>query len=254
MTDDTDLETLLSRVASGDVSVAAAAEELREIGRVGEIARVDTRQAARTGIPEVVEAERKDEEALLGITRELLDGTGRAILTGLADDTRDRIGNLDAVASEEWYARSGTLVMYTSDFEPPSNDGTVGVVTAGTSDIPVAEQAVALATEMGCDVESVYDVGVSGIRRLVDELETLDACDVLVVAAGREGALATVVAGLVDVPVIGLPVGTGTGLGGEGEAALLGMLQSCTYLTTVNVDAGFVAGGQAALIARGKTE
>ena len=251
MVDDTDVEALLSRVASGNVSVDAAAEELREIGRVGEIARVDTRQESRTGIPEVVEAERKDEEVLLGIARELLDGTGRAILTGLDEDTRERVGDLDAVASAEWYERSGTLVIHASVFEPPSTDGTVGVVTAGTSDIPVAEQAVAIASEMGCDVETVYDVGVSGIRRLVDELETLDACDVLVVGAGREGALATVVAGLVDIPVIGLPVGTGTGLGGEGEAALLGMLQSCTYLTAVNVDAGFVAGGQAALIARG---
>ena len=103
---------------------------------------------------------------------------------------------------------------------------------------------------MGATVERVDDVGVAGIHRLFDALDRIRAADVLVVAAGREGALPTVVAGLVDVPLIGLPVSTGYGHGGDGEAALLGMLQSCTPLTVVNVDAGFVAGAQAGLVAR----
>ena len=248
--DDSELETLLSRVASGDLAPGAAADRLRGVGRVGEVARVDTRQEERTGIPEVVEAERKTTEDLLGIARELLDGTGRAILAGVDRADRDALTDLDTVADAEWFERSRTLLLHGPDREPPAERGTVGVVTAGTSDVRVAEQAVALVTEMGCSVETLYDVGVSGIHRLLDEVDVLRGCDAVVVAAGREGALATVVAGLVAAPVIGLPVGTGTGYGGDGEAALLGMLQSCTYLTVVNVDAGFVAGGQAALIAR----
>jgi hypothetical protein len=250
MDEDTDLDALLADVAAGAVAPDEAADRLRGLGRVGDVGRVDTRQAERTGIPEVVEAERKTTDDLRGIARELLAGTGRAIVTGLDDDARATLADLDAAAEVEWFERSGTLVCHGPDHDPPTPSGTVGVVTAGTSDVPVAEQAALLAAEMGCAVETLYDVGVSGVRRLLGELDTLRSCDVVVVAAGREGALATVVAGLVAAPVIGLPVGTGTGLGGNGEAALLGMLQSCTYLTVVNVDAGFVAGGQAALIAR----
>lgn len=248
--DDADLETLLADVAAGEVDPAVAADRLRDIGRVGEVARVDTRQAERTGIPEVVEAERKTPEDLEGIAQELLRETDLAILADVDERARDRLIDLDDAEDVEWFDRSQTLVLRGSDHERPATVGTVGVVTAGTSDVEVAEQAVVLAREMGCAVETLYDVGVSGVRRLLTEIDTLRECDVVVVAAGREGALATVVAGLVSAPVIGLPVGTGTGYGGGGEAALLGMLQSCTYLTVVNVDAGFVAGGQAALIAR----
>ncbi|MFB6192122.1 MAG: nickel pincer cofactor biosynthesis protein LarB [Haloarculaceae archaeon] len=250
MDDDTDLEALLGEVAAGELAPGEAADRLRDVGRVGNVGRVDTRRAERTGIPEVVEAERKATDDLRGIAEELLAGTGRAILTGLDDGARAALADLDAAADVEWFDRSRTLVCRAADYEPPAAGGTVGVVTAGTSDVPVAERAALLADEMGPSVETLYDVGVSGVRRLLAELDTLRKCDAVVVAAGREGALATVVAGLVAAPVIGLPVGTGTGPGGDGEAALLGMLQSCTYLTVVNVDAGFVAGGQAALIAR----
>jgi hypothetical protein len=247
--DESDIEPLLVRVASGDLDPEAAADRLRGVGRVGDTARVDTRQGDRTGIPEVVEAERKTTDDLRGIARELLAGTGRAILAGLDEETRAALVDLEGASDAEWFDRSRTLVLYGPGYDRPTGGGTVGVVTAGTADVPVAEQAVVLAREMGCTVETLYDVGVSGIQRLLGEVDTLRECDAVVVAAGREGALATVVAGLVPVPVIGLPVGTGTGYGGDGEAALLGMLQSCTYLTVVNVDAGFVAGGQAALIA-----
>jgi len=235
--DDTDVDAVLEALAAGDISLAEARDRVRGVDRVGEFARVDSRQGDRTGIPEVVEADRKTDEEVVGIGRKLLDSTGRAILTDVSEAARADLKAAAAVAHAE-------------DHEEPDRRGTVGVVTAGTSDIAIAEQAAALAAEMGCAVETVYDVGVSAVHRLLAERETLADCDCVVVAAGREGALATVVAGLVDAPVIGLPVGTGPGYGGEGEAALMGMLQSCTYLTAVNIDAGFVAGGQAALIAR----
>lgn len=248
MTDD--LERVLERVAAGDIDPADAASRIRGEGRVGDVARVDTTYEARTGIPEVVEAARKSDDALAGIARELLTGTGRAVLTDLSEATRERLESLDEAAEADWYGRSGTLVLRAADHDPPVERGRVAVVTAGTSDVPVAEQAVVVAEAMGCRVDTYYDVGVSGVHRLLDEAETIDEAHAVVAAAGREGALATVLAGLVAAPVIGLPVGTGTGLGGDGEAALLGMLQSCTYLTAVNVDAGFRAGAQAALIAR----
>ncbi|MFB6135206.1 MAG: nickel pincer cofactor biosynthesis protein LarB [Halobacteriaceae archaeon] len=245
---DSDLEDVLAALAAGDLSVAEARDRIRGVGRVGDVARVDTTQGERTGIPEIVECERKSTQAVVGIGRELLEGTGRAILTDVGEEARS---TLAALADEStWYEGSRTLVLHAEGFERPEAEGTVAVVTAGTSDVPVAEQAVAVAEEMGCPVETLYDVGVSGIQRLYDEADVLRSADAVVVAAGREGALATVVAGLVAAPVVGLPVGTGTGYGGGGEAALMGMLQSCTYLTVVNVDAGFRAGAQAALIAR----
>jgi hypothetical protein len=132
----------------------------------------------------------------------------------------------------------------------------VGILSAGTSDIPVAEEAALLCRELGCRVQTAYDVGVAGLHRLVEPLRAMlqDApVDVLIVAAGMDGALPSVVVGLVDVPVIGLPTSVGYGMGGGGVAALLGMLQSCTPgLAVVNIDNGIGAGALAARIARGK--
>jgi NCAIR mutase (PurE)-related protein len=125
----------------------------------------------------------------------------------------------------------------------------VGIVTAGTSDIPVAEEARAVAEEMGCTVRCAYDVGAAGIHRLFPALRDLLDCHVFVVAAGREGTLPAVVAGLVDRPVIGVPVSTGYGFQGAGQAALGAMLQSCSVVAVVNIDAGFVAGAFAAKVA-----
>ena len=244
-----ELDAVLESLAAGELSVEQARERLvgtGDVSRVGEFARVDASQAVRTGVPEVVDAERKSPTEVIGIGEELLDATGRAILTGVSEQARDR---LESIADDaDWYERSRILVLHAADYAQPVERGQVAIVSAGTSDIPVAQQAAVLAEEMGCTVETRYDIGVSSIGRLYAELDTLRESDCVIVAAGREGALATVVAGLIDVPIIGLPVGTGTGFAGEGEAALMGMLQSCTYLSVVNVDAGFAAGAQAALI------
>jgi NCAIR mutase (PurE)-related protein len=156
------------------------------------------------------------------------------------------------VAVEE-YGHGRTLVLRTDTWVPPRPGGRVGLVTAGTSDVPVAEEAVAVAREMGCLVSTAYDVGVAGLHRLFGPLRAMleDGLDAVVVAAGMDGALPSVVAGLVDAPVIGLPVSVGYGLGGRGEAALLSMLQTCAPgLVVVNVDNGVGAGATAGLIAR----
>lgn len=245
---DLDLRELLRRVRDGDVEVEEALRKVEGFSRVDDFARLDTTRDGRTGVPEAVLAEGKSREDLREIARDYLDRMGRVIVTRLEDGK----GELDGLADEsDWYPRSGTLVLKKEDYEAPERLGSVAVVTAGTSDVPVAEEAVVVAREMGCEVLTLYDVGVAGVHRLLSDVGELDGCDAVVVAAGREGALPTVVAGLVDAPVIGLPVSVGYGYGGGGEAALMGMLQSCSVLSVVNVDAGFVAGAQAAQIARG---
>ncbi len=133
----------------------------------------------------------------------------------------------------------------------------MGLITAGTSDIPVAEEAALVIVHMGCEVERGYDTGVAGVHRLLEPLTRMveKGADVLVVAAGMEGALPSVVAGLVDIPVIGVPTSTGYGMGGDGTGALYSILQSCSPgLVAVNIDNGVGAGAAAALIARRRRE
>ncbi|TKY91356.1 MAG: phosphoribosylaminoimidazole carboxylase, partial [Candidatus Methanomarinus sp.] len=129
--------------------------------------------------------------------------------------------------------------------------GAIGIITAGTVDIPVAEEAKVIAVEMGVEVYTIYDVGAAGIHRLFGRIKEIiePGVDCIVVAAGREGTLPTIISGIVDVPVIGVPVSSGYGAGGNGIAALYTMLQSCSVLTVVNIDAGFTAGAYAARIA-----
>ena len=186
--------------------------------------------------------------------RVFADETGHALVTRADDDDIDacraRLADDHPDVDVTRNARARTLVAHGSEYDPPELSATVTVVTAGTSDAEAAGEAAVIAGEMGATVEFIDDVGVAGIARVLDRIEDLRAADALVVAAGREGALPTVVAGLVDVPLIGLPVSTGYGHASDGEAALAGMLQSCTPITVVNVDAGFTAGAQAGLVAR----
>ena len=144
------------------------------------------------------------------------------------------------------------VVLKKKGFDVKKTGGRVGILTAGTSDIPVAEEAKVIAEEMGCEVFSSFDVGVAGIHRLVQPLKelVLKDVDVIVVVAGREGALASVVAGMVDVPVIAVPTSNSYGFGRKGLSALMAMLQSCSLgLAVVNIDGGVVAGAMATLIA-----
>ena len=220
---------------------------------VSEYARLDLHRSRRTGMPEVVLAERKTPDQTVAIARRLLDAEGRAIISRVPPAT---VMALQAAFREEVQWERGTadrvIVLRRPDNTPPTAVGQVGVVAAGTSDLPVAEEAMVICREMGCAVHTAFDVGVAGLHRLFEPLHRLLSVpvDVIIVAAGMDGALPSVVAGLVDVPVVGLPVAVGYGMGGNGEAALMSMLQTCAPgLAVVNIDNGVGAGAMAALIA-----
>jgi len=247
------MREILESVAAGDLSPAQAEAQLAGYA-TGESGRFDAARETRAGLPEAVLATGKTPTEVADLAATAIETTGRAVVTRSDADDRAAVeGQLtedhpDAVVTVD--DRAGVLVAHAADYEPPDLDASVGVVTAGTSDAIPATEAATIAREMGATVDRLDDVGVASLARTVDAVDEFREQDVLVIAAGREGALPTVVAGLVDVPVIGLPVSTGYGHGGAGEAALSGMLQSCTALSVVNIDAGFTAGAQAGLIAR----
>jgi NCAIR mutase (PurE)-related protein len=217
-------------------------------------AQLDFYREARAGIPEIVLAEVKTDEQIFRIARAFLDQTGRALLTRLRPETMARLADEFAERVIDIREVARAAAVYAPDYERPETGGKVGILTAGTSDVPVAEEARLVAEVMGCQAQTLYDVGVAGLHRLVGPLRDLLLSDVaaLVVCAGMDGALPSVVAGLSPVPVIGIPTSVGYGAGGKGRAALLAMLQSCAPgLTVVNIDNGVGAGATAALIANG---
>ena len=247
------MRDVLTALERGELTVSEAEAALAGYATT-ESGRFDAARETRRGVPEAILADGKTSDEIGVLAATALETTGRAIVTRAsaadASAVEEKLGEDHPDADVTVHERAGVVVAHASDFEPPELDATVAVVSAGTSDaVPVGEAAV-IAAEMGASVTRIEDVGVAALTRIVDHVDEIRDADVVVVAAGREGALPTVVAGLVDTPVIGLPVSTGYGHGGEGEAALAGMLQSCTVLSVVNIDAGFVAGAQAGLIAR----
>lgn len=248
------LRELLENFGQGRISLDETLSRIKVLSyrTVGEVAKLDTCRADRIGIPEAILAEGKDKADLVKIALAHLEETASVIITRVSAEQIDALLAAELPGGAELVQNSAAriVVIRLNEKKPPL--GKVGVLAAGTADIPVAEEARMVAEEMGCSVVAEYDVGVAGIHRLFPCLEKMLDVDAFVVAAGREGTLPAVVAGLVDAPVIGLPVSTGYGLGGNGLAALYSMLQSCSVLTVVNVDAGFVAGAYAAKIARRK--
>ena len=215
--------------------------------------RSDPHRMSRTGTPEVIYAARKSAEQVLAGIEGLIDVSGRVVVSQLRSDQvevvrRDLPSNLELDISPG--GRAG--VVSRLDSTRRVTGGRVGVISAGTSDVPVAEEAALIAAEMGCEVRCSWDVGVAGIHRLVRPLEAMiewDA-DVFVVAAGMDGILPTIVSGLVTQPIVGLPISTGYGFGGDGVGALTTMLQTCSPgLAVVNIDNGIGAGITAARIA-----
>lgn len=214
-------------------------------------ARPDMNREERTGAPEVVYASSKDFEQIRALAVAFVERNGRAIISRIDPADAQHLIELFPSNQTRHFERARMLVIRRPDFRLPTG-GRVGVITAGTSDLPAATEAQVMAEEMGCAVTVVSDVGVAGIHRLFLPLQSMleAGVDAIVVAAGMDGALPSVVSGLVDVPVIGLPTSTGYGVGGQGIAALLSMLQTCAPgLSVVNVDNGVGAGVTAALIA-----
>ena len=214
--------------------------------------RPDTGREQRKGAPEIIFGETKETAQIIAMAQGLLAGTGRAIISRIPPTAFDQVKAAFQEYTVSIREAAHAMVIYRPEYVKKSTGGHVGVISAGTSDIPVAEEAVVTAEEMGCRVSCIYDVGVAGLHRLIGPLRELLASDVdvIIVAAGMDGALPSVVAGLVPVPVIGLPTSIGYGMGGKGVAALLSMLQTCAPgLSVVNIDNGVGAGITAALIA-----
>ncbi|MCX9012685.1 MAG: nickel pincer cofactor biosynthesis protein LarB [Candidatus Methanoperedens sp.] len=247
-----DFSDILRKLKNNEISLEDAEKRLRvnNFEVLSNIAKVDIHRTKRTGIPEAIIADCKTCEEVVSIARIHLENGGRVIVTRAGEENYRALEALAEEKGLEFRGSKRARIVVIGD-HAKNTGGRVGVISAGTADIPVAEEAKIIAEEMGCTVTTIFDVGVAGIHRLFPELTKLveAGVDAIVVAAGREGTLPAIVSGLVDVPVIGVPVSTGYGAGGKGEAALLSMLQSCSVLTVVNIDAGFVAGAFAARIA-----
>ena len=246
------LQDVLSRYKSGEISLESAAEEIGglRLDHIGDFACIDLGRSMRCGMPEVVLAEGKDPAHLAQIAFRYVETTGRCIITRILPEQVVSIKQFtEGKGILTQYHEAGRVLVLMKGPAPKLTGGIVAVITAGTSDIRVAEEAKIIAQEMGCEVRTAYDVGAAGIHRLFPALRPLLPAHVFIVCAGREGTLPAVVAGLVDKPVIGVPVSTGYGYMGEGRAALASMLQSCSVIAVVNIDAGFTAGAFAARIA-----
>jgi len=249
------LREVLERLVKGQISIGEAEKLLKifAIEEIGNLARIDAGREFRRGIPEVILAEGKGTEDVAEIALRMLNEKGRAIISRA---TKEQVHAIkDVVPGEALLQvddKVGLIVVKRKGFEVKKTGGKVGILTAGTSDIPVAEEARVIAEEMGCEVITAYDVGVAGIHRLFPPLKEMieEDVDVIVVVAGREGALPSVVAGLVDTPMVAVPTSIGYGLGEKGVSALMAMLQACSLgLAVVNIDGGVAAGAISALIA-----
>jgi NCAIR mutase (PurE)-related protein len=243
------LKNLLEAVRQGDTTVEEALKKLRDLPfqDVG-CAQVDHHRQLRQGMPEVIFGEGKSVEQIVKIMSAMADKGSNILVTRLSGDKSHELVKAFPAARNHEEARCLTL-----EQRPPElrGRGTILVVSAGTSDIPVAAEALVTARFLGNTVEHVYDIGVSGIHRLLARREQLDAAAVIIVVAGMEGALPSVVGGLVDKPVIAVPTSIGYGASFGGIAALLGMLNSCAAgVTVVNIDNGFGAASAASLINR----
>ena len=250
----TNVNEILKKLIEGEISLEEAEKKLKtmQIREIEDFAKLDMCRDIRTGIPEVIFAEGKEEDQLLKIILAATD-KGRLMITKLNNDKynaiKEELSLLEGFKID-YHKRANILLVKDHEIE---REVKIGVITAGTSDIPVAEEAKITAEEMGCEVLNAYDVGVAGIHRLFSHVRSMIEEDVkaLIVVAGMEGALPSVIAGLVDIPVIGVPTSIGYGVGEGGFAALFAMLQSCAPgVAVVNIDNGFGAGVFATKIAK----
>jgi NCAIR mutase (PurE)-related protein len=243
--DDQRIRALLDQVASGDLDPAEAAEALAQLPFADiDVAKVDHHRAIRCGFPEVIFCQGKTPGQVKRVAKELL-GMGDVVLATRADSAQYQA--VARVAEDAHYHEDARVIVVDRREEPP-REGCIVVATGGTADSPVAEEAAICAEVMGNDVTRLYDVGVAGVHRLLAQQETLRSARAIIAVAGMEGALPSLVTGLVDVPVIAVPTSVGYGANLEGLAPLLTMVNSCASgMGVVNIDNGF---GAAALASR----
>jgi NCAIR mutase (PurE)-related protein len=248
--DPRNLTDLLDRVRQGSISPAEAAEKLatlpyEDLG----FAKVDHHRALRRGFPETVFGAGKTAEQVVAIVERIVARNQRVLVTRTTPEVHRAVAA--ARPDARYHEAARCLTVEAGD--APSLPGSIAVVAAGTSDLPVAEEAAVTASFHGAAVERIYDVGVAGLHRLLDRTETIRQADVVVVVAGMEGALPSVVAGLVECPVVAVPTSVGYGASFGGLAALLAMLNSCSSgVGVVNIDNGFGAAHLACLILKGR--
>jgi len=249
------LREVLQALAEGRMSVDEAEKmvKLTALAEVEDKALIDVGRELRSGVPEVILGEGKDIETFRDVFLKALKEAGRVMASRVDLEQAEAVlSSIPEGYEAEYREDARLLIARRKGMRPKPTGGRVGVITAGTSDIPVAEEAKVVAEEMGCEVYTAYDVGVAGVHRSIQAVREMVSRDVdaIVVVAGREGALPSVVAGLVDVPVIAVPASGGYGMGAGGIGALMAMLQTCSLgVTVVNIDAGIQAGAVAALIA-----
>jgi NCAIR mutase (PurE)-related protein len=245
---ETQLRTLLEQVRSGAVDTTAAIDRLRHMPfeDLG-FAKVDHHRALRHGIPEVVFGKGKTPDQVSAIVASLLTRSQNVLVTRATPETAARITT--EIPDAEYFPASGALRIWRD--RALQGKGTIAIACAGTSDLPVAEEAQVTAEVMGNTIDVINDVGVAGIHRLLHHSERLAQARIVIVCAGMEGALPSVIGGLVSAPVIAVPTSVGYGASFNGLAALLGMLNSCaSNVTVVNIDNGFGAGYAASLMNR----
>jgi NCAIR mutase (PurE)-related protein len=244
-----ELRAVLEQVRAGSLSVDAALRHVHEadVADLG-FAKVDLHRRQRCGFPEVIFCEGKTPEWVAGVVQRLVEAKQDCLATRVNPAQADHLRALYPQADQDRTARTFWLPV---PGKTPERSGTVVVLTAGTSDLPVAQEAVVTAQALGTEVKLLADVGVAGIHRLLRHRDQFTGADVIVVAAGMDGALPSVVGGLVDCPVIAVPTSIGYGAAFQGVAPLLTMLNACpANVVVVNIDSGFKAGYVAALIAR----
>ncbi|MBN1802324.1 MAG: nickel pincer cofactor biosynthesis protein LarB [Candidatus Lokiarchaeota archaeon] len=248
---------ILEKLLKKELCVEEAGKLLKAnfIEEVGELAKLDVFRKTRTGVPEVILAQNKEYSILAKIVDSFLKNKKFAIVSRYLEDQKSRL--LEVYRIDNKYdvhinELAKILVIKEKSFGFQKKGGLVGIITAGSSDITVAEEAKEILLVMGCEVITSYDIGIAGMHRIFNPLKEMVERDVnvIIVCAGMEGTLPGVVAALVDIPVIGVPISSGYGMGANGKGALITMLQSCSPgLLVVNIDNGFGAGASAALIA-----
>lgn len=248
---------ILEELTAGKLTIEEAEKKLRDSSliSISELGMIDNNRQERTGVPEVIFAESKTVDQIIDIVNAIVEKNSALLLTRVSQE-KLAVLKRECESLEIEVTGSGdhlTVFVHNNDWTDPPHEGKIAILTAGTSDIVYARETEAIARIMGVETLSFFDVGVAGIHRLIEPVKKMseEGVDAVVVFAGMEGALPTVVASLTDAPVIGVPVPVGYGYGGKGETALAAMLQSCAPgLAVVNIGNGLGAGSVAALIAK----